>query len=117
MDDDTLLVLERGWQKGYGNTVRIFRTSLSGATNVSSVASLGPTAPLLDKELIVDFVALASAGFEHPSTQPNPILDNYEALSVGPVLADGRQLLFLTSDDNENENQVARVLVLAVRGL
>ena len=53
----------------------------------------------------------------HPSTQPNPILDNYEALAIGPALADGRRLLFVTSDDNASASQVARVLVLAVRGL
>lgn len=117
LDDDTLLVLERGWQRGYGNTVRIFRTSLKGATDVSSVASLGSATPRLSKELVVDLGTLPSTGFVHPGKQPNPILDNYEALSVGPSLPDGRRLLFLISDDNMNDSQVARVLVLAIRGL
>ena len=117
LDDDTLLVLERGWQSDYGNTVRIFRTSLSGGTDVSAEASLGPTTPTLAKELIVDLATLPPAGFDHPSTQPNPILDNYEALSIGPTLADGRRLLFVTTDDNASDGQVARVLVLAVQGL
>lgn len=60
---------------------------------------------------------LPAGNTKHPGTQPNPILDNYEALAVGPTLADGRRLLFVTSDDNASTTQVARVLVLAVRGL
>jgi hypothetical protein len=37
--------------------------------------------------------------------------------ALGPTLADGRRLVFVTSDDNAQASQVARVLVLAVRGL
>lgn len=117
LDDDTLLVLERGYQSDYGNTVRLYRVSLSGAADVSSQAALGADAPVVQKQLLVDFAMLASQGFTHPSKQPNPILDNYEALSIGPVLGDGRRLLFVTSDDNAQATQVARVLVLALRGI
>jgi hypothetical protein len=117
VSDDVLLVLERGFQAGFGNTVRIFRVDLSTGTRVDKVASLTDATPVLDKTLLVDLSMLPSSGITHPSTQPNPILDNYESLALGPTLADGRRLLFVTSDDNASASQVARVLVLAVRGL
>ena len=53
----------------------------------------------------------------NPGTQPNPILDNFEALGLGPVTADGRRIIFVTSDDNARATQVPRVVVLAIRGL
>ena len=117
VSDDVLLVLERGFQADYGNTVRIFRVDLSAGTRVDALASLTDTTPVLDKTLLVDLVTLPAGSVTHPGTEPNPILDNYEALALGPTLADGRRLLFITSDDNASASQIARVLVLAVRGL
>ena len=63
---------------------------------------------------MIDLATLPSEGITHPGTQPNPILDNYEALAIGPALADGRVTLFVTSDDNGSAEQVARILVLAI---
>jgi hypothetical protein len=117
LDDETLLVLERGYQSDIGNTVRLFRVSLSGAADVSALDALPADVAALPKQLVVDLATLPSSGFTHPSTQPNPILDNYESLSLGPSLPDGRKLLFVTSDDNAQSVQVARVLVLALRGI
>lgn len=117
LSDDAVLVLERGYQPGYGNTVRIFRVDVTGAERVGDTPSLDDTTPALAKTLVVDLGALPAGGVTHPSTQPNPILDNYEALGIGPRLSSGEQLLFVTSDDNASATQVARVLVLAVRGL
>ncbi len=112
-----LLVLERGFQPDYGSTVRIFRVDLAGAADVSASPALTSSSPVVAKELVVDLLDLPPSGATHPATQPSPLLDNYEALSVGPTLPDGRRLLFVTSDDNASRTQVARVLVLAVRGL
>jgi hypothetical protein len=117
VDDDVLLVLERGFQADYGNTVRIFRVDLRTGTRVDALASLTDATPVLDKTLLVDLVTLPAGNATHPGIEPNPLLDNYEALALGPTLADGRRLLFVTSDDNASASQVARVLVLAVRGL
>lgn len=117
VDDDVLLVLERGYQADYGNTVRIFRVDLRTGTRVDALASLTDTTPVLDKTLLVDLVTLSPGDATHPGLEPNPLLDNYEALALGPTLPDGRRLLFVTSDDNASASQVARVLVLAVRGL
>lgn len=117
MTDTTLLVLERGFQSDYGNTVRIFRVDFTSAARVDAIASLTDTTPVLAKTLLVDLATLPPSGATHPSTQPTPLLDNYEALALGPVAPDGRRLLFLVSDDNASATQVSRVLVLGVRGL
>jgi hypothetical protein len=113
-----LLVMERGFQTGYGNTVRIFRVDdYTQGTDVLSTPSLGPSTPVLPKTLVVDIGTLPPMGATTPDTQPNPILDNFEGLALGPVLADGRRIIFVTSDDNASARQVPRVLVLAIRGL
>jgi hypothetical protein len=117
VDGHVLLVLERGFQADHGNTVRIFRVDLATGTRVDGLDALTDATPVLTKTLLVDLGALPPGAVTHPSLQPNPILDNYEGLALGPVLPDGRRLLFVTSDDNGSMTQVPRVLVLAVRGL
>lgn len=102
LSDHELLVLERGFQPDYGSTVRIYRVDLD------------EDADILTKTLVVDLATLPSDGVSHPGTQPNPILDNYEALALGPTLEDGRLTLFVTSDDNGSREQIARILVLAI---
>lgn len=114
LSDDELLVLERGYQPGYGNTVRIYRTDLRSAPDVSSRDALGPDAPLLKKTLVVDIGTLPSQGVSHHSPQPNPLLENYEALALGPEQPDGERVLLLVSDDNESGAQRPRVLVLSL---
>jgi len=115
LSGDGLLVLERGYQKGYGNTVRIFRTVLTGARDISGASSLDEGTPSLEKALVVDLAALHDPGMLLRGPQPNSLLENYEAMSIGPVLADGRRLLFLISDDNGRADQVTRILVLSLR--
>jgi hypothetical protein len=110
LSDQDLLVLERGYQPGYGNTVRIFRTDFAAPAD-----RIGVERPLLHKTLLADLGTLAAPGVSHPSPQPNPVLENYEALSIGPRLPDDRVLLFVTSDDNARAAQRSRILVLAVR--
>jgi hypothetical protein len=117
IDDDMLLVLERGFQPDYGNTVRIFRVDLRTGAHVENTPALSDATPVLTKTLVVDIGTLPPGSATHPGPEPNPILDNYEALALGPTLPDGRRLLFVTSDDNASATQVPRVLVLAVRGL
>lgn len=103
VSDDDLLVLERGWSKIDGNTVRIYRVRLSEGSP-------------LRKTLLIDLGTLDARGFPlSKQPQPSKILDNFEGLALGPHLADGRRLLFVVSDDNGHETQVARLLVLALR--
>jgi hypothetical protein len=115
IDDGTVLVLERGFQADFGNTVRIFRVALSSGPDVLGVAALDANTPVVEKTLVVDLGTLPSDGVTHPGIEPNPILDNYEGLALGPTLPDGRRIVFVTSDDNASAEQVPRILTLAVR--
>jgi hypothetical protein len=119
VSDHEVIVLERGWQSDYGSTVRIFRVDFEagGLADVSGVAALDAKTPVLPKTLVVDLGALPPSGATNPGKQPNPLLDNYEALALGPTLDDGRRVVFVTSDDNASATQVARVIVLAVPGI
>lgn len=112
--DDELLVLERGFQRGFGNTVRLFRVDFATGEDVLGTAALSASSPRVKKSLLVDLATLPGVGLPNDQPQPNPILANYEALALGPALPDGRRLLFVTADDNERPTQVARILVLAV---
>ena len=115
LSEDKLLVLERGFQSAVGNTVRIFRVSLEGAEDVSDEPSLAaPGLEPVEKELLVDLASCPSGGATTPGTQPNPLLDNYESLSLGPRLAGGGRSLLLQSDDNFSAGQVTRVVALGV---
>ncbi len=111
-----VLVLERGWARGAGNTARIYRVSLEDPlTSCLSKAELSADVPVVPKHLVVDLGKVAAKGVP-PAKQPqeSPLLDNYEGLAVGPLLPDGRRSLIVVSDDNARSDQVARIVVLAV---
>ncbi len=111
--DDELLVLERGWTKGQGNSDRIFRVRLDDRASCLGVAQLTPEAPVVEKTLFLDLARLPVAGLPEPKQpQANPVLDNYEGICLGPILPDGRASILLVSDDNGRSDQFARVLVL-----
>lgn len=114
LGDGELLVLERGWLKGAGNTARIYRASLEDRASCLGLATLPANGPALEKTLVVDLSTVAAPDLPPPKQpQANPILDNYEGLAVGPRLRDGRATLILVSDDNGRSDQVARIVVLA----
>lgn len=113
---DELLVLERGWTRGAGNTARIYRVSLAD-TRASCLASpaLGADAPVLEKKLLIDLVKLSAQGLPAAKQrQESALLDNYEGMALGPRLPDGRATILLISDDNGRSDQYARILVLGV---
>ena len=111
-----LLVLERGFIPGAGNTIRIYRVSLAGAPDVTGRASLADAdLKPLPKTLLADLTDCPPSGARNPAKQSNPLLDNIESLAFGPRLPDGRQTLLLQSDDNFGRDQVTRVLALAFR--
>jgi endonuclease/exonuclease/phosphatase family metal-dependent hydrolase len=104
LDAGRLLVLERQFVEGVGNAARIYEVSLEGATDVSALDSLaGASFVPARKTLLLD---LADAGVP---------LENFEGMSFGPTLPDGRGTLVLVSDDNFNPAQEATTfLVFAV---
>jgi len=115
LSEDELLVLERGFRSGFGNTVRVYKISLKRAEDVSDEPGLAATdAEPLGKELLVDLGTCPEGGAESPGTQQNELLDNFESLELGPRLPGGRRSLVLVSDDNSNDVQVTRVVALGV---
>lgn len=117
LSEKDLLVMERGFQAGVGNTVRIYRVSLDGATDVSGVDSLATSSvEPVRKELLVDLAGCPPGAAETApgAVQPNPLLDNFEGLTLGPRLPGGSQSLVLVSDDNFSGGQTTRVIVLSV---
>jgi hypothetical protein len=120
LSEEDLLVLERGFVAGVGNRVRIFRVSLEDAVDVSAEATLSaPGLNPLPKTLIVDLESCPAGGATLPpgppaALQANPLLDNFEAMTLGPNLPGGRRALVLLSDDNSGANQRTRIVVLAV---
>jgi len=115
LSENELLVLERGFVAGRGNTVRVFRVSLEGAGDVSDEPSLAaPDLEPVEKELLVDIADCPESGAQSPGTQTNELLDNYESLVLGPRLPGGRRALLLQSDDNFNDAQITRVVALGV---
>jgi len=101
----TFLAMERSFAVGVGNTVRLFETSIEGATDVSEFEVLPPSDRYesMSKTLVADFQS--DLGIDP---------DNLEAMRFGPTLADGRQLLIVVSDNNFNPSQITQFIALAV---
>ncbi|MFF4183301.1 esterase-like activity of phytase family protein [Streptomyces sp. NPDC001691] len=113
--DGRLLVLERGFTAGVGNTVRLFLADPRGASDVSGVENLPGRARAVRKTLLADLAACPSLGATARQPQPNPLLDNIEGVAVTGRTGDGRLRLLLVSDDNENPKQITRLYSLTVR--
>jgi hypothetical protein len=111
-----LVSMERTYTPGLGNTIRVFTVSLRRAADVSKVASLAdvPSSVFLRKKLLFDLVDCPPSGAVAKQPQPNPLLDNVEALALGGYLPGGRRQLYLMSDDNNGATQITRFYSLAV---
>jgi len=113
---DRVLLLERAYVKDAGNAIRVYAVELHAAPNIIGLADARDAVPTA-KRLVVDLAVLPD---DRCSTPPQPqrrrSLENYEGLTLGPRLSDGRQLVFLVSDDNfrPGSNQVPRVLAVAL---
>lgn len=99
--DGHLIVLERGFTTGVGNTVRLYQTDAHGRK-------------VLGKKLLADVVDCPTLGATTKQPQPNPLLDNYEAMTV-TGWNKGRLELLVASDDNQNPVQTTRFLTFRVR--
>ena len=104
LEEDQLLVLERSFVEGLGNAVQLYWIDLDEQESFRDLDSItGSSVPSVVKELVVDFEDLGVP------------LDNYEGLSFGPDLPDGRRSLVVISDDNFNPaTQSTWVLVFAL---
>ncbi|MYS92641.1 MULTISPECIES: esterase-like activity of phytase family protein [Streptomyces] len=114
--DGRLLVLERGFTSGVGNTVRLYLADPRGATDTSGIETLParPEARLIRKTLLTDLVTCPSLGATAEQPQPNPLLDNIEGMTITGRTKKTLKVL-LASDDNENKTQTTRFYALRVR--
>jgi hypothetical protein len=93
-----MLVLERAWAYGVGNSLRLYWIDTEDADDVLGMpALLGAKFKPADKVLLLDF---AKAGL--------PRLDNTEGMTRGPTLANGNATLVFVSDDNFNSSQITQ---------
>ena len=86
--------------------------TLSGATDVSTLESLKghPEIVPLKKTLVLD---LSQA--QGLSRELEPRLENFEGMTFGPRLPDGRASLVLVSDDNFSTVQRTWFLLFAIQ--
>ncbi|HEY7676273.1 MAG TPA: esterase-like activity of phytase family protein, partial [Candidatus Methylomirabilis sp.] len=109
INDHTLLVIERdGNAGGAAVTKKIFHLDMTGATEISGMASLPqtglpPGVTPVSKALFIDLLdpAFALAGPDFP--------EKIEGLAFGPDLPDGRRLLLVTSDNDFFETQDTKI--------
>jgi len=108
LNNEFLIAMERSFSvgaPGTGNTIRLYRLALPGATDVRDVDSL---AGELDgvraarKTLLLDLDELGIA------------LDNVEGMTLGPRLPDGRRSVVLVSDNNFAAAQFTQFLLFAL---
>jgi len=112
LTDERLLILERAGVKVHGqytNAIKIYEVDVHGAVDVSGQNALPPDAVALDKRLVFELDAISS-----PLGPELPALDNFEAMSFGPRLADGRRSLILASDNNFKKEQRTAFFAFAI---
>lgn len=88
---DVFLVMERSFTAGIGHYVKIYKTTIGEATDISNLDALENEEYIaVEKELLLTVNDL---------TLTNPV-DNIEGMSWGPKLVNGNRTLVLVSDDN-----------------
>ncbi len=103
--DGSFYALERSYAVGKGNVIKLFSTTLDGATDVLATDRLaGADVTPMPKTLLMEL------GAGRSDVEP----DNVEGLSWGPTLEDGRKTLLMVSDNNFNEGQVTQFLLYAI---
>lgn len=115
--DGRLLVLERGYTSGVGNTVRLYLADPRHATDTGGTEDLTgqDDVRLVRKTLLADIADCPSLGATAQQPQPNPLLDNIEGLAVTGRSSGGALRLLLVSDDNQSTAQTTRLYSLTVR--
>ncbi|MEU0406866.1 esterase-like activity of phytase family protein [Streptomyces griseorubiginosus] len=116
LPDGRLLVLERGFTSGVGNTVRLYLADPRHATNTADIENLTGRSDvsLIKKTLLTDIATCPPLGATAKQPQPNPVLDNIEGMVITGRTKDRLKVL-LVSDDNQNAVQTTRFSYLRVR--
>ncbi len=101
--EDRLLALERSFSIGVGFDAFLFEVSTAGADDVAGVESIeGLEVTPVSKREVLDLGGLGV------------LLDNVEAMALGPVLPDGRRSLIVVSDNNFSPFQRTQFLAFAI---
>lgn len=102
-DDHQLLVLERAYMAGRGNSLRLYRIDTREASDTLRLDALTPANHRpARKTLVADFGNLGLSR-----------LDNTEGMTWGPRMPDGRRTLWTVSDDNFNPGQITQIAAFA----
>jgi 3-phytase len=108
LNNEFLISMERSFTAGVpgtGNSIKLYRVSLPGATDVNGVDSLAAILGLVrpaQKSLLFDLDTLGIP------------LDNVEGLTFGPTLPDGHRSLVLVSDNNFAASQFTQFLLFEI---
>ena len=103
IDAHRMLVLERAYATGTGNSLRLYEIDTRAASDVLSTDTLAPgNHRPAAKTLVADFAALGLSR-----------LDNTEGMCWGPPLPDGKRMLVVVSDDNFNPLQITQFAAFA----
>lgn len=116
LGSNDLLVMERNFAQEAGENgrsatrIRIYRASLSGASDISAVESLQRRRGVRParKALLLDLSDVKGLSAELAD------LDNFEGMAFGPTLPDGSRTLLLVSDDNFSARQRTSFLLFRI---
>jgi hypothetical protein len=104
LDAHRMLVLERAWAAGVGNSLRLYEIDTREASDTLAVDALATGHHrAVAKTLVADFAHLGLAR-----------LDNSEGMCWGPPLPAGERMLVVVSDDNFNPSQITQFAAFAV---
>ena len=109
VNNEFLISMERSFSVGgtatdTGNSIRLYKVALPGATNVNGAWSIAGNDRIrpAQKTLLFDLDTLGIP------------LDNVEGMTLGPTLLDGRRTLVLVSDNNFAASQFTQFLLFAL---
>jgi hypothetical protein len=98
IDADRMLVLERAYAAGVGNSLRLYEIDTRQASDTLALEALATrNYRPASKTLVADF---ATIGLSR--------LDNTEGMCWGPALPNGHRMLVVVSDDNFNPLQITQ---------
>jgi hypothetical protein len=104
LDANRMLVLERSFSRGIGNSIRIYLIDTRDGSDTKDIAALKPgNHTVVKKTLVINFDSLNLRK-----------LDNSEAMTFGPRLPNGNRTLIVASDDNFNRSQINQFLAFEV---
>lgn len=114
LSETKVLVMERGARlhgMGFTSAVTIYLADLSKATNTLAMDKVvDQKIVLAEKVKLVDFET------DLVKERGSKMVDNFEGLSWGPTLPDGRRSLLVMVDNNFSKKETTELVVFAVEG-